>query len=129
MQQMNLQLRDVIHVGHARRTSDLGSILLVFVELDIDVLGDLRKRPRCIAMPEEVLGVEVIRSLLRQSNDDAVELELEAVGNKGLIRPAMGDHGGQVDVSVQDEQYWSSELGLVSCIKQGIWALTWPLEV
>jgi hypothetical protein len=39
---------------------------------------------------------------------DSVELEGETVGNEGLVCPPMGDHGYEVDVSVENEEDYVS---------------------
>ena|SRR6266404_528375 len=84
-----VQLGDVIHIAHTRRSCDLRSILLVLVELRVNVFRDLWEWIRGVSRPEEVLGIEVISLLLWSCDRDAIQPHLEAVRNERLVGPAM----------------------------------------
>jgi hypothetical protein len=83
------QLRDVVDVAHTRRSCDFGGILLIPIELCVDVFRDLGEWIRGVLGPEKILRVEVIGPLQRRCDRDAIQLHFEAIGDEGLICPAV----------------------------------------
>ncbi len=78
--------------------------MLIPIELRVDVFRDLGEWISGILYPEKVLRVEVIGLLLRRCDRDVIQLHFEAIGDEGLICPAVGENRYEIDVTIKDEE-------------------------
>lgn len=89
------QLRDIVGICYPCTSRDFGGILLVLGELRVNFFSYLREWLLGVPCPEEVLRVEVKLSLgvlIICRNDNAIQLELQAIRYQSLVCPSMG-HG------------------------------------
>lgn len=121
------QLRNIVNITDTRAPRNLSSIRLVLRQFRINFFCYLGEGICSVTRPEKVLRVEIVGlfRLFGRCYCDAVELELEAVGDECLVCPAVGQDGDEVDVAVENkEDYHDVSLGkAVKCVRQRTWSL------